>query len=193
MEGNQGAFDLPIPDWRQRSSVAVIFPEFEELLRPWRLRFTDGGRSIPPHVTLLYPFYAPPETDVAVLERIRVAVAVSAPWEATFATLESFGEETFFLAPSDPEPFIALTRRLQAAFPELPLYEGEFQKIVPHLTVLKASRAGTPDEAADAVRSLQQLLPLKAFVPEVILMQRTRPDPAPWDVTGRFALSRSLS
>jgi hypothetical protein len=59
-----------------------------------------------------------------------------------------------WLAPQPAQPFIDLTERLAAAFPNHPPYEGAHDEIVPHLTIAlgpdvdldrlarKAARAG---------------------------------------------------
>lgn len=41
------------------------------------------------------------------------------------------------LAPDPAEPFIALTRAIEACWPQHPSYEGAFDDVVPHVTVVK--------------------------------------------------------
>jgi hypothetical protein len=84
-----------------------------------------------------------------------------------------------YLAPSPPEPFLALTEALVERFPEHPPYGGEIDVIVPHLTV---AIAGAPEIEGQ----LRSGLPVDAIASEVLLMEQDVD--GLWSVRERFPL-----
>ena len=44
-----------------------------------------------------------------------------------------FGTDVLFLTPTDPDPIIRLTRSVESAFPDYPIYGGAYSEIHPHL------------------------------------------------------------
>ena len=89
---------------------------------------------MPAHITLLYPFAPPEDTDRS-LPRLRRALAPVRPFAVT---LDRYGRfpTAVFLEPADPRPLIDLYGHLAAAFPEYPAYGGEFGPgLHPHLTL----------------------------------------------------------
>lgn len=182
-------FNLPTDEWRKRSGVLALHPELAPLLGEVRARFTQGGNHVPPHVTLLYPFFAPPEVDDHILERITRSIEGVPGFTSIFSRVGRFTQGICYLAPDDPSPYVLLSERVQAEFPEMPLYDGTYADIVPHVTFFKADLADDPEtDEAEAVRAVSSGLPVTVVVRDICLTQRVRPDPAPWDVTARFEL-----
>ena len=73
--------------------------------------------------------------------------------DAELASTGWFGTDVLFLTPTDPDPIIRLTRRVEAAFPDYPIYGGAYSEIHPHLTVAHGS-------AEDVLRDIEgELLP----------------------------------
>jgi hypothetical protein len=53
----------------------------------------------------------------------------------TWDTAGWFGTDVLWLSPRPAEPFTALTSAVLSAFPAYPPYGGEYDDVVPHLTV----------------------------------------------------------
>jgi 2'-5' RNA ligase len=122
------------------TAVVVLFPELEPLIGELRRRHTDdGARGMPPHATLVYPF-ADSGRVGDLLAGIRREVSGFAPFEVRFPELARF-PQTLYLRPEPREPFIAMTRALELAFPEFPPYGGQFDEIVPHVSIAHGKEA----------------------------------------------------
>ena len=133
--------------------VRIRLPAPLESLRVRHDPMAPAG--VPAHVTLLFPFLATEELTPAVRRRLaRVASEVHPFWVRFVRTRRFPG--VLWLAPEPTGPFVDLTERLAAAFPDHPPYEGAHADIVPHLTIAfgeeavldrlerKAARAGMP-------------------------------------------------
>jgi len=118
-------------------TAVLIVPPFEVQAFAAALRPRDPPRRwshVPAHITLLYPFAPPEDTDRS-LPRLRRALAPVRPFDVT---LDRYGRfpTAVFLEPADPGPLIDLYGHLAAAFPEYPAYGGEFGRgLHPHLTL----------------------------------------------------------
>jgi 2'-5' RNA ligase len=167
------------------TALVVLLPELEPLLGHWRGRLTgDGRRGMPPHVTLIIPF-----ADSAEVEQrshaLRRVFASFSPFELALSQTARF-PGLLYLAPEPAEPFVALTEALADAFPEFPPYAGEFDAIVPHVTVAEAD-----DEVlATAERELAAHLPVTTRVERAWLVEDT---PDGWRRHTAFALERRRS
>jgi 2'-5' RNA ligase len=99
----------------------------------------SARRGVPAHVTLLYPFMSPELIGTAVLEQARAVAAATRSFSFTLAKVNRF-PGALYLAPEPSAPFIELTRSLVRQFPEFPPYSGQYEVIVPHLTVAHGGR-----------------------------------------------------
>jgi 2'-5' RNA ligase len=128
-----------------------------------------AARSVPAHVTLLYPFMAP---DL-LKEDIRRGVEQVIANEPTFAfSLRAVGRwpGVVYLVPEPDEPFRRLTLALAEAFPDYPPYEGAHPEVTPHLTVAQ----DVPDDwLAAAEHALAAVLPVHDVVREAWLIGHT--------------------
>ena len=117
-----------------RSGVIVrirLPPELEEL----RQRHDPvAPTGVPAHVTVLFPFLATSELTPAVRRRLAGICRQVRPFDVRFEDAGRF-PSVLWLAPSPAGPFIDLTERVAAAFPDHPPYEGAHADIVPHLTL----------------------------------------------------------
>jgi 2'-5' RNA ligase len=122
------------------SAFIACVPEAEPYVGHLREQFDPSAkRGVPAHITLLYPFMSPELIGTAVLERARAAVAATPSFAFTLARLSRF-PGAVYLAPDPSAPFIELTKRLVRQFPEFPPYGGQYEGIVPHLTVAHGGR-----------------------------------------------------
>jgi 2'-5' RNA ligase len=117
------------------SAFIACVPEAEPYVAHLRAQFDPSAKlGVPAHITLLYPFMAPELIGTAVLERARAAVAATHSFTFTLASVSRF-PGAIYLAPEPAAPFIELTKRLVRQFPQFPPYSGQYETIVPHLTV----------------------------------------------------------
>jgi 2'-5' RNA ligase len=144
------------------SAVIVTVPAAERLVSRHRERFdTAAGWGVPAHVTVLYPFVAPEDIDDATVARLRDAVASVPRFHASWEASGWFGDEVLWLDPKPAEPFRALTDAVARAFPDHPPYGGQFDDVVPHLTV---GHTGSLAELQDVEREVLPGLPISMEV-----------------------------
>jgi hypothetical protein len=150
------------------SGLLVEIPEAEPVVGRFRERLDPGARlGVPAHVTVLFPFIPPARLDEAVLGQLADLFAAVPRFSFRLAATRWFGDQVVWLAPSDPGPFAALTRRVVEAFPAWPPYGGQFAEITPHLTV----GDGQPlDDLRAAEEAVRPLLPVAGEVTTVSLV-----------------------
>jgi 2'-5' RNA ligase len=167
------------------TAIAALFPELDPLLSGWLRRYTpSGARGLGPHVTLNVPF----ADSFLVGEHLAQLAAELARFAAFDVVLRSAARfpGTLYLEPEPAEPFVAMTEALGRAFPDFPPYEGEFDEIVPHLTIAQGE-----DSLLDAIEAeLAEQLPLVTRVERVWLVENT---PSGWRRHTAFALERHKS
>jgi hypothetical protein len=101
------------------------------------------GELVPPewegapyaHVTALGPFAPRSSLTPARLDAIGELVRSHLPVTVDLVRLERFAEGMVWLAPEDPKPFRALTEGLWREFPDYPPYGGQFDEVIPHLSL----------------------------------------------------------
>ena len=122
------------------SSFIARVPQAEPYVSHLREQFDPAARlGVPAHITLLYPFMAPELIGTAVLERVRAVVATRSSFAFSLAGVGRF-PDVLYIAPEPAAPFIELTEGLVRQFPEFRPYGGQYDGIVPHLTVAHGGR-----------------------------------------------------
>jgi 2'-5' RNA ligase len=145
----------------------VTVPEAEPLVGAWRERYDRAaGLGVPAHVTVIAPFLPTERLDAGALAELAALIAEHPPFEMRFADFGRFSQ-VLYLAPEPAAPLLALTEAMLARWPEAPPYGGEFDVIVPHLTLAEREEPATYREVTDAVRPL---LPFTSKAGEVQLM-----------------------
>jgi 2'-5' RNA ligase len=165
------------------SAVLVPFPGLEPVVGSYRRRLDrTAGWGVPPHVTVLYPFVSPP-IGGDVIGRLAEALSDTVAFECVFARTEWFRDDVVWLAPEPSRPFRDLTAAVWRAFPDHPPYGGQFDDVVPHLTV------GHDDLPAMKVASaaLATELPVTARVDRVWVMEGTE-EPGSWRTVAEVGL-----
>jgi 2'-5' RNA ligase len=155
------------------SAFAVNVPEAEPYVGALRERFDPSAKlGVPAHITVLYPFMSPEQITEAVLGNVRLALSSAATF--TFC-LVKFGRfpGALYLAPQPTEPFIGLTERLVRQFPDHLPYGGQYDCIVPHLTVAQAGEAEHSLAEAHLATSLPPRTGIQASCNEVVLIENS--------------------
>jgi 2'-5' RNA ligase len=121
-----------------RTGVIVHVPLAEPLVGRWRLRHTyDAPLGMPPHVTLLFPFFPTDQLTDEVEARLARLLGEADAFDVTFAQTARF-PDVLYLEPQPSAPFAALTDAIAAEWPEHPPYEGVHETVIPHLTVAES-------------------------------------------------------
>ncbi len=117
------------------SGLVLLVPELAPVIDDLRARHDPAARQgMPAHVTVLYPFMPPVRLSRTRRRRLADVVRSFPAMQLTFVRVGRFAE-VLWLAPEPPEPIVALVRAVAAAFPDYPPYGGQFDTIVPHVTV----------------------------------------------------------
>ena len=155
---------------------AVILPiELPRALEALRARADPfAALGVPAHITILFPFLARPRLDRSAMATTASIVAAERTFAVSLVGVRSWppraGDEgTVWLEPRPRAPLVRLTTALWRAFPMAPPYRGEFDAIVPHLTV--ADSAGYE---AEAVALAADSVPFRRTATELWLIVEAR-------------------
>ena len=140
---------------------------------------------------MLYPFLPPALIDEAVLTSLTALFAAFPAFAFTLDRVGWFGEDLVWLGPRDEAPFRALTSLAFEAFPSCVPYGGQYDDVVPHLTIGYEGGVPALRAAGEAVRPH---LPIEATATEVTLMagpDSETPDtpPGQWRKLAAFPLA----
>jgi 2'-5' RNA ligase len=164
----------------------MAVPEAEPVVRQFRERWDASALlGVPAHITVLAPFMPAHAIDAAVLAQLGRLFAAVGRFGFRLDHTDWFGDEVLWLGPQDPAPFRALTRSVYQAFPAFPPFKGQFDEVVPHLTVGYGHTLRDLRAAEEAVRAH---LPIDARASTVTLMTQQSPG-GRWGTTAAFALA----
>jgi 2'-5' RNA ligase len=128
--------------------------------------------GVPAHVTVVFPFVPPAEVTGGVVDRLADVFAAAPAFLCVFAECRWFGDEVLWLAPDPAQEFRELTRAVVERFPAYEPYGGEFEEVVPHLTI-----GDTPCGSVAALRAAEaevaRRLPIRARIDHALLIAGT--------------------
>jgi hypothetical protein len=134
---------------RRQSAILVPVPAAEAVVRPYRLRYDPvAAAGVPAHVTLIVPWLAPDDVSAGDLAELGEVLAGADPFDFQLTEVRWFGRAVLWLAPDPVGPFVKLTTVLAERF-ATPPYDGEFDEIVPHLTVAHAAEGADLELVAE--------------------------------------------
>ncbi|MGW1239684.1 2'-5' RNA ligase family protein [Streptomyces bobili] len=170
-----------------RSGLIVRIPEAEPAVRAWRDQLDPSARAgVPAHVTVLFPFLHESRIDSSVLTAVGEVIGRHRPFEARLERCGRF-PEILYLVPEPDIPFRRLTEAIADRWPETPPFGGQFDEVVPHLTIAQGQ-----DDAVleDAETDLRSRLPVTARVSSVDLMIH---DGTRWQQRASFATAARVA
>lgn len=151
-----------------QSGLIVEVPEAEPAVQRHRERLdASAPLGVPAHITVLFPFMPPGTIDPAVLTQLERLFAAISRFSFRLDHTDWFGDDVLWLAPHDSGPFRALTQHVYQAFPAFPPFEGQFDDVVPHLTV---GHGHSLSDLRAAEESVQAHLPIEAYATAITLM-----------------------
>ena len=158
---------------RPPTGFIVRVPQAEALIGDLRERFdVSAGPGMPAHITVLFPFMTADCIDNAVLQGIREALAGARAFRFTLASVARFPATTY-LVPEPAAAFIDLTTRLARRFPQFPPFGGEFETVIPHLTVAHGSAAQADQAQAELEARLRANGAIHGMCASVLLLENT--------------------
>jgi 2'-5' RNA ligase len=174
-----------MPSLVPQSGLIIEVPEAEPAVRQHRERLdASAPLGVPAHITILFPFMPPETIDETALARLAELFAGVSRFRFVLDHTAWFGDDVLWLGPGDPRPFRALTQHVFRAYPAYPPFEGQFDDVVPHLTVGHGHPLNTLRSAEDSV---QQHLPIQASAAGVTLMTQQSAG-GQWTKTALFKL-----
>jgi len=175
----------------ERETAVVIVVDVAELDAVYRDEFpTFHALGIPLHVTLLYPFVSPDELDAS-LPRLADVLAQHDQFEFTLTELRSF-PRAVWVAPEPAAPFVALTRAIEAAFPQTPHLGHAFEEVIPHVTLVDGVEESRREATLLRLRAVvERLLPIVLAADEVALLAEQEDGQMP--VVARLPLGRGVT
>ncbi len=167
------------------SALLAEVPAAEPVVGRWRERLDTNARlGIPAHVTVLYPFIPAGQLDAPIRQRLARLFGAVPSFGFVLDHVGWFDAEVVWLGPRDPAPFRGLTDRVFAEFAAYPPFGGQFDEVVPHLTVgHRKPTAGL--RAAEA--AVQPHLPIEGVLRAVSLWTQDRDER--WQRVARFDLA----
>jgi 2'-5' RNA ligase len=157
-----------MPSPGPQSGLIVEVPEAEPAVRRHRERLdASAPLGVPAHLTILFPFMPPHAIDAVALTRLEELFAEVRHFRFVLDHTDWFGQDVLWLSPRDPGPFRALTQHVFRAYPAYPPFEGQFDDVVPHLTIGHGQSLSVLRRAEDSVQSC---LPIEARADGVTLM-----------------------
>ncbi|MET9081989.1 2'-5' RNA ligase family protein [Streptomyces sp. NPDC004237] len=136
-----------------QSGLIVRVPEAEPLVRVWRDRLDPSARAgVPAHVTVLFPFLDASLIDQGVCAAIGEVLDRQCSFEARFDRCRRF-PGVLYLAPQPDTHFRRLTEAIVERWPENPPFGGQFDDVVPHLTVAQGQDEAVTEKVEAALRT----------------------------------------
>jgi hypothetical protein len=148
------------------SALLIRCPAAEPAVSPHRLRLDRAAAfGVPAHLTVCFPFKPVAQLTAADHDELANAFAQVPVFALRGDWTGWFGETMLHVVPEPVEPVLELIRLVGRLFPNHPIYGGEIDDIVPHLTI----GIGDPADLLAVERSVASALPFEQEVSEVEL------------------------
>ena len=156
-----------------QTGFIVRVAEAEHMVAALREKYHPVAKlGVPAHVTVLFPFMALEDIDNSVEQKIQAALVCVAAFSFNLSSVGRF-PVTAYLVPEPKQPFVALTHALYRAFPSFPPFGGEFEDIIPHLTVAHGAAEQAEEAAVEMGLALAASGPVHSHCKEVELLENS--------------------
>lgn len=174
-----------MPSTGPQSGLIIEVPEAEPAVRQHRERLdASAPLGVPAHITILFPFMPPETINAAAIAGLEELFADVSRFRFVLDHTAWFGNDVLWLGPADPQPFTELIQHVFRAYPAYPPFEGQFDDVVPHLTIGHGHHLSALRSAEDSV---QPSLPIEASADGVTLMTQQSAG-GHWATTAFFRL-----
>ncbi len=173
-------------DRETETALLIEVPVAEPVVGRHRARLdSNAALGIPAHITVLAPFMPAARLDASALAQLRRLVATVEAFDFELDHAAWFGTAVLWLGPRQPLPFQHLTELVSRAFPEFPPFQGQFDEVIPHLTV---GHDRPVEELREAERLMAPSLPISGRVHVLTLVRELSPG-GRWQTHAQFPLS----
>ena len=163
-------------------SALIVQIELPKPLADIRARHDPlASRGVPAHVTILFPFFPVDGLGPSVSAALGELTSAHRPFRARFDRAER-RDAMIWLPPIQPEPFLELTAAVVGRWPRYQPYEGVFDTLIPHLTLVESST----DAIARATATTLVAGPFEVRVEELLLIGQA--ESGDWRELDRFRL-----
>jgi 2'-5' RNA ligase len=155
------------PDTPTQSALFIPVEEADSIIGRWRHEHDPlASAGVPAHITLIVPWLQPELITADRLSDLDETLRDVKAFEFELTHVDWFGGRVLWAAPVPTRPFLDLIQRLAERY-GTPTWGGQFDEVIPHLTIAHAgAEAGLVSVAADvAVR-----LPLRCHADQVWVM-----------------------
>lgn len=167
----------------QDSALVIPLLEAESVVARWRRSLDPAAAlGVPAHVTVLFPWVPAADVDDGVLRDLDELVHGVPQFDVALSEVCWFGREVLWLAPEPVAPIVELTTRTTTCWPAFPPYGGQFDVVVPHVTV----GVGESTALETAAAELSAVLPIRDTAAQVWWL--TRLGSQPWVLRRRVDL-----
>lgn len=167
--------------------TALLIPTFDLDARAGEVwSRMNRASTLPPHITLLFPFLPLSAVTLEVQLRLAALFASEPPFDYRLTRVGWFERRVAYLEPDPQDRFTALVSRLSQEFGVRP-YEGAFEEVIPHLTLAEGRPFRRLQHAA--VRAARRL-PQQCHAAEAWLLVES--GAAGWQIAGRFPLGEMV-
>ncbi len=120
-------------------SALIVQIELPKPLADLRARHDPlASRGVPPHVTVLFPFIPVDDLGPSVGAALAELASAHRPFRARFDRFEH-RDAMIWLPPVQPGPFQELTEAVVGRWPMYQPYDGAYDTLIPHLTLVESS------------------------------------------------------
>jgi 2'-5' RNA ligase len=152
------------------SALIIPFLAVDKIVGGWRESLDPSAAAgVPAHITIHFPWVPADRVDRSVLRDLEEIVAAVPRFAVVFERIGWFDRDVLWLDPDPKEPFISMAAESAGRWPDHPQYGGQFETVVPHLTV----GIGHADELDSVEARLALVLPIHDVVTQVWWITRT--------------------
>jgi len=152
---------------RLQSSLLVPVRQADSHIGRWRYALDPLARGgVPAHVTLIVPWLDPDRLDAEVFAELERTLADVKAFDFDLTHVAWFGRRVLWAAPEPEQPFLDLIGRLAEHY-STPPWGGEFEEVIPHLTV---GHAGDHGQLVAVAAEVTVRLPVHCRASEVWVM-----------------------
>ena len=157
----------------EERALVILVPEAEAFVRSFRAKYESLATSdIPAHITINHPFVPVSEPDSRLEEVLADLFSGIAAFQFALTEVRMF-PAALYLTPEPEERFKTLIAAIADLFPESPPYEGQFDDVIPHLTVAYLEDSEEINGMNDKLSTLAEgVLPIIGKVTNVNLIEK---------------------
>lgn len=172
-------------------ALTIFVPQAESYLRSFREHYdVQTSNDIPAHITINTPFVPDLKPESELDESLEDLFSGIAAFPFALTEIRRF-PNVLYLAPEPEERFRELIVAVFDRFPESPPYEGQFDDVIPHLSLVYLEDSEEFNAQSETMTAATEgLLPITGKVTNVWLLEKVAGE---WRKRKSFQLGGDLS